>query len=431
MQGRFWLADSPAEVIGGEYSAEEGLLRVQGGELVSCMVVIDRGPDSLTRTWRNDGDAEYRVHGELLDGTAVTIPVATRGRCEHNGETVQEFLFLQSLEGAHVGDDVRVVSARAKYSALGGWRWAGPVEFFAGASGSLEAAEDRVSFNQVPSLRIEEVERFLLGPLSSLLTLLSGTRVTNATLEVTADAGAVIIVRRRSRDLANLRTSDLWLDPTQLPLSSIEAWYAVSDKLTPLPTAVAKTISSDSLDVEVRILTLAAAAEAIHRTLYDKKVMPKDQASQIRQAAMDAVPPEVRDRVGAMLGGLREMSFGDRVTEMVGRLGLDGNEICGPEVLDIKTRKLSKTVGRGAWIERLKQARNGFAHQSRRSPDELRAYALEMQVLYESLRWALTAWLLLELDLAANQVLGFMRRSRAYEASRARRIDTWPEVFAP
>lgn len=431
MHGQFWLADSPNEVVVGEYIAEEGVLRLRGGELVSCMVTVSSGRDFLERTWRDDRDAAYRIYGKLDDGTALTLPFADRGRCVHNREVLQEFVFLQALEGAHVGDDLAISAAQATYAGFDRWAWTGPVEFLPGAAGRLEGSGDQVRFTDLPDLRLEEVERFVLGPLNSLLTLLTATRTTPASLRMTTDTGAQLRVRRRARDMAANPNSDLWLDPAELGISSLEAWYAISDHLTPLPTAVAKTIAAEGLDVEVRILTLAAASEAIHRTLHDEKVMTKDQASRIRQAAVEAVPVEARSRVEAMLGGLRDMSFGDRMLSMAGRLDLQGYEICGPEVFDIKTRRLSKKVGRGAWLERLKQARNGFAHQSRRSPEELRHYALEMQVLYGTLRWATTAWLLLELDLAPDKILGAMRRSSAYETSRMRLLDTWPEMVAP
>lgn len=431
MQGQFWLADSPTKVVAGEYVADEGVLRIRGEEFVSCMVVVSSGRDYVERTWRDDRDASYRIHGKLADGTAVTLPFAHRGRCVHNREILQEFMFLQALEGGHVGDDVAVSGAQATYAGFDRWAWTGPVEFFPGATGRLDGSGDQVRFTGLPDLRIEEVERFVLGPLNSLFTLLTAARTVPATLRVTTDAGTELLVRRRARDMAANPSSDLWLNPSQLGTASLQAWYALSNQLTPLPTALAKTIAAEGLDVEVRILTLAAAAEAIHRTLHDEKVMTKDQASRIRKAAVEAVPAEARARVEAMLGGLRDMSFGDRLLNLAGRLGLHGYEICGPEVFDVKTRQLSKKVGRGAWLESLKQARNGFAHQSRRSPGQLRRYALEMQVLYETLRWATTAWLLLELDLPPDEIVAAMRRSSAYERFRLRLLDTWPEVVAP
>lgn len=431
MEGRFWLADSPGEPVVGDYLPEEGVLRLSGEELVSCMVIVSSGPSSIERTWRDDRDAEYKIHGVLSDGTAVSLPFAARGHCLHGGETLQEFLFLQALEGGHVGDDDLVVSAaEATYAGFNRWSWNGSMEFFSGVAGRLEASGEQVQFTDLPGLRIEEVERFVLGPLDSLITLLTATRTTSATLRVITNSGTSLVVRRRARDLGASPRRDRWMDPAELDIASLRAWYALSDQLNPLPTAAAKTIAAKGLDVEVRILTLAAAAEAIHRTLHDQKVMTRDEASQIRKAAVEAVPVEARGRVQAMLGGLRDMSFGDRVLDLSGRLGLRGYELCGPEVFDIETQRLSKKVGRGAWLERLKQARNGFAHQSRRSPEQLRDYALEMQVLYETLRWAITAWLLLELDLGPEEIFRAMRRSVAYETHRRRLIDTWPEVVA-
>lgn len=428
MEGQFWLADQPGARVQGEYSPDDGVLQLHGDELVSCMQIVSSDRDSITRTFRDDGDQAYRLHGTLDDGTAITILHASRGRCNHGVSVIQEFLFLVALEGGHVDEDDGYVDATVQYRGLSGLTWQGTTHIVGGSEAAFDATDDQVHFARIPDLSVEHIERFVVGPLNTLLTLLAARMVTPSLLRLATKAGLSLAVRRRLRDQSDATTVDVWLHPAQLTSEAVMAWYRNYDELMPLPTAVAKTIAAENLDVEIRILTLAAAAESIHRTLHDEKVMGKQEAGEIRTAAATAVPEHVRGRVEAMLGGLRDQAFGERLAWLTHRLEALGNEICGPEVYDIETRRLSKRLGRGLWLEAVKQARNGFAHQARRSPEQLREYAASMQVLYETLRWAATAWLLRDVHLSPEQIARAYSRSSAYSRFRRRLASTWPEV---
>lgn len=424
MKGQFWLATNPEDVTSGDYRPDDGLLRLDG-ELVECMEVVSRGPSHIERRPLGDENRSYRVFGALEDGSVLTLPDATRGQCKHGADVSQEFLFLLSLEGGQVAKDKTFVGATARYAGLDGLAWHGEIQTGDGTLG-IEA-HDEVRFSRIPSFSVEQVERFAVGPLSTLLTLLTGKRVTPSALSLRDDAGGTIVVRRRHRDTLALLPHLLWLHPAQISTPMLGVWYQLSDRLIPLTSAVAKTIAGDDLDVEVRILTLSAAGEAIHRTLHDEKVMSKAEAAAIRRAAAAAVPENVRDRVQAMLGGLSEQSYGERLAWMASALGDLGDEVCGraaPELAE--GDKLLKECGRGYWLDAVKKARNGFAHQSRRSPEELRTYAGEMYTLYESLRWAVTGWLLLELGITVPQISDAFHRSSAYHLFRQRAGHYWP-----
>jgi hypothetical protein len=56
-------------------------------------------------------------------------------------------------------------------------------------------------------------------------------------------------------------------------------------------------------------------------------------------------------------------------------------------------------------------------------------HATEMQVLYQSLRWGLTAVLLLHIGVPLDDIVGDFHLSSTYSAFRQDAIQQWPEIY--
>lgn len=104
--------------------------------------------------------------------------------------------------------------------------------------------------------------------------------------------------------------------------------------------------------------------------------MSRGQARAARHAARDAVDPALRDRVNDALGHLDDPTFAERLRA----------------VTDLAVRSVPDAMGnRELWEQRIKQVRNGFAHQDPKSGTE---EWQEYLVLLRTLRWVLIAALL-------------------------------------
>ncbi len=423
VDGNFWLRDRPEERLAGSYLPDEGLVRLTGGELVECMTVIEQSPTSVTQVMRSDTNLEYDLLGTLDDGSLVTLLNATRGACSHGPSgTTQDFLFLYAVEGAHVDLDTRYVSAGATYEGLDLANSAGIINV--PSIGPVELGlDDAFVFSLAAGLSYGQLERHVVGPFSTSLTFLVGSIVGPARLVLQTESGTSVSLRRRLRD-HTLTPSHAFIEPSWLSSAAIDTWYRIWDRLIPVPSVIAKTIARDDLDVELRVLTLAASAEAIHRELYDHETMTKAEARAVRGPALKAVPAEAKARVEMLLSNLRELTYAERLRELADGLGALGDEVAG-----CTASRGVQPSGRESWIAAVKEARNGFAHQARRSPEDIREYSGRMFTLYESLRWFTSAVVLSEMGVVVSDITSLFKRSSAYHLFRERALHHWPGVY--
>jgi hypothetical protein len=80
-------------------------------------------------------------------------------------------------------------------------------------------------------------------------------------------------------------------------------------------------------------------------------------------------------------------------------------------------------------VQSVNGARNGFAHLRRNPPEDIERYAGQMHVLYQSLSWALTAVLLLDVGVSLDDIAADFHLSSKYSAFRQDAIQLWPEIY--
>jgi hypothetical protein len=302
------LEDDPSLEIVGDYDPNLGVLLLDE-ELVSCMEVVNRTLTTVTRTLRADVNIDYTLYGKLDDGTAVTLPFATRGACTHKvSETKQKFLFLYAIEGAHTSPQTRYVAARVSYDGLSGASWSGSIGISPIGPVAISSDAD-LQFRPESGLTYEDFERHVIGPFNVLLTWLAGSLITPSALHLTAESRHDVTVQRKSADRRAKFPPNLWLEPAGLPVAALAAWYRIWHALIPVPSVVAKAVAQKDLDIELRVLSLAASAEAFHRELHDFKVMGRIEARAVREAALVGVPPAAKERVTTLLAGLSDLSY--------------------------------------------------------------------------------------------------------------------------
>jgi hypothetical protein len=371
------------------------------------------------------------LHAIMDDGTKLTIPHVTMGE---TGET-QEIHFLQVLEGEHVegvpqyrGAIVRLGDPYRRWLRYPGF--SGPLEFSSLGRITLTAS-DAVQFTNLPNVTQDEIERQLVQPLLNLLMLASGQVPDVQALELHPAESEGSPDRAHSvRRKRKLTTGNPGPEP--LPIFSIgrlgnrglNAWYGLNQMLTPVCSVIGKTIAVDGYDIESKLLNLAASAEAVHRTLYNTKRMTELQASEVRQAALEGVPEACRKLVGTLLSNLSEPSYSDRLAELLDRIGPLANGIAG----ELHEPSGSR-VGRACWLRVVTRHRNDFAHLNKNTPEDLRHYAGRTFVLYESLRWLLSAVLLCHSGVSPVDVQADFNQSSPFALFRDRARLFWPEIY--
>ena len=434
MTGMFWLTAEPEKRERGELNVESGSLLLRDGYLIDPMEIVERTASSVAYQPRSLIGLEFTVHGLLDDGVEVTIPHVTMGT---TGET-QELSFLQVLEGAHTdGATLYRTAALQLGRPHGDWMrypmFSGPLIVPSLGQITLTAG-DGIEFSDLPDLTQSSVERLLVQPLLNFLALVSGQMPQVLEFQLRpADDGITqtplhTIRRKRSPDFAPNTSGALPLFSVGLlDIDGLSAWYNADAKLTPVCSIINKTIIIDAYDVELKVLNLAASAEAVHRGLYDSKRMSRSQEKKVKRAALDGVPEPFQSLVGVLLAGLRNLSYSERLNELLDRIGHLADGVAGDRVGSSGDTE----AGRDLWVKTVTAHRNTFVHQKRNSPAELRDYAGQAYVLYESLRWLLSLVLLCHAGLNPSDIQQDLDRSSSYGLFRKRAELSWPDIYRP
>ena len=198
----------------------------------------------------------------------------------------------------------------------------------------------------------------------------------------------------------------------------LAAWLDAAPALRPIPSLVAEVATAPDRTLANQLLEMAIAAEGLHRRLRpDQRVMSLGQADKARRVARDAVEPELRQRVNDALAHLEQPTCAQRLRCLT--------DLAGPVV----PGATGDTV---AWEKRIRAVRNGFAHQVAARPgttdntdDEWREYL----VLLRTLRWVLTAALLLQAGLDPARLVGRLQQHQPYRLL-LRQAQRWlPDLY--
>lgn len=233
-------------------------------------------------------------------------------------------------------------------------------------------------------LRFEEIWQRFVAPAATLLSVCTDrdSHVTTLQLRTGPDERWLEVrhpmIETDTTDPVDRAAYQEILFPREVvTLDLVAQWLAQAPDLSPIPGIVAAIRTGSERTLANQLLDLATAAEGLHRRLPDQpRPMSRTQARSARHAARDAVDPALRDRVNDALSHLDDPTFAERLRA----------------VTDLAVRSIPEAMGdRELWEQRIKQVRNGFAHQDPKSAsDEWQEYL----VLLRTLRWVLVTALL-------------------------------------
>lgn len=474
--GRFWLPGRPDSHVGGWLDDAAGWPRVTLADpLTDALRESKRSTDTEGRTTITMVDADddidpdsFTVHGHLRNGPRrVTLVNATSdGRTVVLGGSVadqgeQRLRADYALLGGHVsGADTLYDRATLHLCDLDEWAHLPGVSATMATDGShikikyQDPDQDRA---QVPGLgevvlatlvtmpkptirgaalrrtaeltlelndplTFDEIWQRFVAPTTMLLSLCADQKSDILSLALRPagestwlDVRHPLVGTTPEESRTQLVMSDILFPREIVSLAHLAEWLVQAPTVSPIPAIVAATHTGAQRTLAIQLLDLATAAEGLHRRLPEQpKPITPAQAKSARRTARDAVDPALRDRVNDALGHLDQATYAERL-----RVITDFAEASIPEILG----------DRELWEQRIKQVRNGFAHQvPTKSPtQEWQEYV----VLLRSLRWVLITALL---RLAGVDAALLSQRLRSYEPFRfqLRQARRWtPQLFPP
>jgi hypothetical protein len=378
------------------------------------------------------------MFGIVDDITLVSIPAAMRGRCEHSSRgTVQQFHLLVALAGHHVEDDETRLYASAVVALPPVWAavlrfapWRGSMRLPSGDAVQISMTDGSLRLD-VPAMTRTDIDRQVIEPVRTLLMLLSGTADIPLDVHLVGADQAAMQVRvwRAQMPPTPTKHPELALALHHISLSNLEAWYHLTRQVSPLTSVVRGAITARNVNVEIKVLLLAAAAESFHRELHDERIMTKAEAKATRKAAVAAVPDSAKQRVETALAHIGEMTFSERLNRLLETIGTWANEVAGPSM--VREPNAPERRGRDLWVRSVRDARNGSAHLLPHYADDVRKYTDELYVLFESLRWFMTALMMLHIGVPSSVVQSSVQGTSAYDLFRGRAVMHWPNIYRP
>jgi hypothetical protein len=473
--GRFWLPDAPDKHVGGWLDVTSRWPQATLADpLTPAMRETERttGPDGQVTITSVPADDDidpdaFTVHGHLRRGPRriTLVGASSAGRNMLIGGGIgadrgeQRLRADYALIGGHVdGADALFDRARLRLSHLDEWarlpgvsttvavdgshvriEYTDPDEQRASVPGLGELILGTVVTMPEPSMRganltrraelgleladpltFEEIWQRVVAPATTLMSLCADRDSHIVSLQLRPGPNEPWLQVRHPMidthppDFGDHVASHEVLFPREVvTLDHCAQWLAQAPGLAPIPGMVTAIRTGSERTLANQLLDLATAAEGLHRRLPDQpKEITKSQARTARRAARDAVDLAVRDRVNDALGHLDDPTYAERLRA----------------VTDLAAMSIPEALGdRDLWEHRIKQVRNGFAHQvpTKSATDEWQEYL----VLLRTLRWVLITALL---NRAGVDPAAHGERLRAHEPYRfqLRQARQWtPDLF--
>lgn len=269
-------------------------------------------------------------------------------------------------------------------------------------------------------LTMDEVWAQLVHPLELVLSLAVDAENPPVVLHVRDTHNQWVRVHdpRLENDVSDIRpVAKVLVTREQLDLTHMSRWLEQAVTLSPIPQLVANAVAtSPGRAVELQLLDLATAAEGLHRRLRPtERVMPRSQAERVSRDARYAVLPEFRERVGAALGHLYELTYRERLRRLVENAQSIVPGVAGGALAE-------------AWIDRIVGSRNGFAHQLTAERDPT-AELHEIFVLAGTLKWLLTILLFEQAGMDTTVLAKRIKDHPPYRLLTSQCRDWLPEIY--
>ena len=260
---------------------------------------------------------------------------------------------------------------------------------------------------EVPGgLTLDVLWRRFVSPLVVLMTLAVDKYCPPVAFHVYSEQeGSWLEVRRPelkepAGDL--LPVHEVFLTRMDLGLGHLAVWLDAATRLRPIPSLVAEIATAPDRTLVNQLLEMAIAAEGLHRRLQpNDRVMSLGQARQARRQARNAIDdPKVRERVNDALLHLEEPTYAERLSF----------------ITDLTSEAVPDATGQTIeWERRIKNVRNGFAHQTAPPSDGDNEEWQEYLVLLRTLRWVLTGALLLQTGIEPGRLSERLQQHEPYQ----------------
>jgi hypothetical protein len=465
--GRFWLAHDDEHAIPGRLTLAEGANpRLELAQPLSPgWKEVDLGNQAegfctFVEAEEGPGIESLVVHGALDGGTLVTLVDAfTKKRTVGGGRERQWLEAHRALLGGHAtGPDDHYSRIRLRLRHLDGWATLpgfsletsdapharATLEFQGSDSNSVALAgggrldleqEPEIEFSalrggrigrvvwlrivDLPPMTAADLDRRFGTPLSSLLTLATGTGCPLVAVEVASGPDQPWLMLHHSGLRAPAeeeRAAYRQLLPLALlGLDRVAAWLDAVEELGPLPPVVAAAVARRGSTLETQLLELTTIAEGLHRRLFkESRRLSPEQARVAREAvgaAVGGLDQRVREVVEGEMKHLETPSFPQRLMELA-----DSVVAAMPGVTGQTNR----------WKQHVTALRNKFAH---RDYDFLQTKEIaETVTIVGSLRWLLTGLLLLQTGLSPAELAARVEAHEPYRLFRQEARKSFPRV---
>lgn len=472
--GSFWLADAPENVLRGRLvlDGEDSPSLDLDGSLTPWLQERSRStqPDgSPLRTLVPSADGpefeSWVVHGELDTGEPVTLvdafTVARSGSPLPFGPTsVQRLRASYVVRGGLVsGRNQAYTRLRVRLRHLDAWA---QLPGFAVAAAppngqsltyqpsalaavslpdgalldldeQIELSLDELSggrlhrqlwlrLRELPPTTFRVLDRTLITPMSSLLTLAVDSDCSPVAIQVATDAaGPWLSILHHSQLVTESATrwpAHRMLAPrTVLGLEGVVGWLAQVDRLGPLPPVVADLVAGTRHTLETQLLELATVAEGLHRRLFagERRLTEQQEIAALLavQQTVAGLDEKSAAAVRSAVEHLAEPSYPMRLQQLAGLA-----EPIAPG--------LTGTTNR--WKRKVADTRIEFAHRisgsflTEGSVDELLAVLL-------SLRWLLTVVLLQQTGVGSEILAARLRSHQAHQLFLQQAARWLPKVY--
>jgi hypothetical protein len=458
-EGYFWLP-------GREVDRQSGIMRVGPGvaptiattqPLISPWREVGRtdhgdGQATVTRAFAEEKlTTPVTIYG-LDDGkrplTLISAMTTHWGPPDAEGYT-HKLRGIQAVIGGHMRDrDHPFTSFRVRLRNLEAWRPRQQdhetTEVALATGGSVTLEELPISGEAsspalwltgrgLPPITLRNIGTYFVQPLISLFTLATDRPCPPLALQVSEEPPSspwldiYSAAVKADEDRSNLQW-DLprWLlQPADVGLEQIGSWLNKANLLGPLPAVVADLSQAQAISLDTQALLLATIAEGLHRRLYpddlrfdDEKKLNAEIAERVQTTAAGAVESihaGARAAVSGLLGHVGDIGYAKRLARLANVA---------------ETAALGVTGRTSRWKSLVSEVRNEYAHRISAGFLEDQDADNRLAVAF-SLRWMLTAILLLESGVDASVLRTRLSAHEQYQRFLADAQVGCPRIFPP
>jgi hypothetical protein len=404
----FWIASDPNEKRNGflhlgRGAASELIVNPEfysGFETTDIEVAADGSTNGSIGYAKDRGP--QTLHGRLTsDEIGESVPVSIlQAHSTSWAGTNQTFRPSWSLVGGHIEPRHPFQGVRLRIPRYGP-RPHDPVPLETGGTARFDTDGGWLELVDLPPRSYRELDRTVIRPICTLLTLATGERIRPSDVQLSPDPGTWWPVYSVSQVDDNPAVADPLIPLLDISIEVLATWLDRAQVLGPLPAGVA-SVWETNMAVETQVLILTTIAEGLHRALHPETLrFTHEQGKTIQTAATEAVreiDADAADAVSGYLAHVHEVGYGTRLQDFAGRA-----EELVPGITGDPTR----------WKNLVYDARNKYAHQP--STEWLEETSIDrVLTVTQSLSWVLRLLLLDQAGLDPGLIADRFQGSQSY-----------------